>query len=111
MVKVVSCIIINENCEILILKRSDKVRTYKKCWSGVAGYIEEGERPIDTAFKEIKEEISLDKNDVELVKKGDIFEVPRVNNLECSSSRVCKQPMPEMLPIFSGGAISGRKAL
>lgn len=74
MPKVVSCILINENSEILILKRSDKVRTYKRCWSGVAGYVEEGERPIDTAYKEIREEVSLERDDVELLKQGDVFE-------------------------------------
>lgn len=74
MPEVVTCILINEDGDILILKRSDRVRTYKKCWSGVAGYVEEGERPIDTAYKEIREEIGLDKKDVELLKQGDVFE-------------------------------------
>jgi 8-oxo-dGTP pyrophosphatase MutT (NUDIX family) len=65
---VVTCIIMNEKGEILILKRSDKVRTYKGYWSGVAGYIEPGEEPIETAFKEISEEIGLEKSDVEFIK-------------------------------------------
>jgi len=65
---VVTVIIMNEKDEILILKRSNKVRTYKGCWGGVAGYVEDGEEPIDTAFKEIFEEIGLEKKDVEFVK-------------------------------------------
>jgi 8-oxo-dGTP pyrophosphatase MutT (NUDIX family) len=68
---VVSCLLMDKNKKILILKRSDKVRTYKGCWSAIAGYVEENERPIDTAFKEIREEVGLEKEDVSLIKRGD----------------------------------------
>jgi len=68
MPSVVTCLLLDENENILILKRSDKVRTYKGYWGGIAGYIEEGEKPIDTAFKEIIEETGLTDKDVELIK-------------------------------------------
>jgi 8-oxo-dGTP pyrophosphatase MutT (NUDIX family) len=74
MPRVVSCVVMNEKGNILILKRSDKVRTYKGCWSGVAGYIEKGEQPLDTAYKELSEEVKLDRGDVELILKGDLIE-------------------------------------
>jgi len=69
MCHVVTCILKNENDEILILKRSNKVGTYKGQWSGVSGFVEEGEKPIDTAYKEIREETGLLKNQVEFIKK------------------------------------------
>ena len=71
---VVNCILMNDDGEILILKRSEKVRTYRGCWGGVAGYVEKDEKPLDTAFKELREEVSLLKNDVELLKQGDPIE-------------------------------------
>ena len=71
---VVNCILMNDDGEILILKRSEKVRTYRGCWGGVAGYVENDEKPLDTAFKELREEVSLLKNDVELLKQGDPIE-------------------------------------
>jgi len=74
MSSVVTCLLLDKNENILILKRSDKVRTYKGCWSGVAGYVEEGEEPVDTAFKEIREETGLTDNDVELIKTVDPIE-------------------------------------
>ena len=71
---VVSCVLMNDKGEILILKRSDKVSTYKGCWSFVAGYVEEDEKPLDTAFKEICEEVKLGDSEVALVKEGDSVE-------------------------------------
>lgn len=69
MPKVVTCIL--ENCgKVLILKRSNKVRTYKGQWGGVAGYIEKKEDPMQTSIKEIKEEVGLDENDIRLIKKS-----------------------------------------
>ena len=69
MPKVVTCLLINEKEKLLILKRSDRVRTYKGQWGGVAGYIEENEKPIDTAYKELNEEIGLNQKDVQLINK------------------------------------------
>jgi len=74
MTDVVSCILMDENGRILILKRSDKVRTYRGCWSSIAGYVEEDEEPLDTAFKEIREEAGLLEGDIVLVRRGDPVE-------------------------------------
>ena len=70
MPNVVTCILENKERKILILKRSDKVKTYRGLWSGVSGYVEKNEAPVDTAYKEINEETGISKNDVELIKSG-----------------------------------------
>ena len=70
MPKVVTCLLEN-NGEILILKRSEEVGTYQELWGGVAGFVEENEEPQDTAVKEIKEEAGIEKKDLLLVKKED----------------------------------------
>jgi 8-oxo-dGTP pyrophosphatase MutT (NUDIX family) len=67
--EVVTCFL-KKGDKILILKRSDKVSTYKRKWAGISGYIEEKEEPLETALKEIEEEVGLKGGDVELVKEG-----------------------------------------
>lgn len=74
MTHVVSCFIIKDN-KILILKRSDRVRTFKGKWATVSGYIEEYEKPYETAIKEIEEEIDLKKEEVEFVREGNLIYV------------------------------------
>lgn len=74
MINVVTCLLMDKNDNILILKRSDKVRTYKGYWSGISGYIEEGEGPVDTAFKEIRQETGLNDNNIKLIKTIDPIE-------------------------------------
>lgn len=59
--------------KILILKRSDKVGTYRGLWACVSGYIEKGEEADETALREITEELGLAKDDVKLLKKGDVI--------------------------------------
>ena len=59
MAKAVTCLLINDEGKLLILKRSDKVRTYRCLWGGIAGYVEENEDPYDTAVKEIREEVGI----------------------------------------------------
>jgi len=56
---VVTCIL-TEGDEFLILKRSGKVGTFRGKWAGVSGYVEEGEEPIETALKEMSEEVGVD---------------------------------------------------
>jgi len=70
MAKVVTCLLENKG-EILILRRSEEVGTYRELWGGVAGFVEEDEEPYETAVKEIKEEVGVEEKDILLVKKED----------------------------------------
>jgi 8-oxo-dGTP pyrophosphatase MutT (NUDIX family) len=70
----VTCLLINDEGKLLILKRSNKVRTYRGLWGGVAGYVEENEDPYDTAVKEIREEVGIKEENVSLIKNLDPVE-------------------------------------
>ncbi|HER45345.1 MAG TPA: NUDIX pyrophosphatase [Thermoplasmatales archaeon] len=70
MSQVVTCIL-EKSGKILVLKRSKLVRTYRGRWGGIAGYVEDQEKPLDTAMKEISEEVGLQPDAITLVKKGD----------------------------------------
>ena len=71
---VATSILKNDEGKILILKRSNKVSTYKGSWSGIAGYVEENETPLETALKEIREEVGITEDNVELIKQIDPIE-------------------------------------
>ena len=73
MPQVVTCLLEHDG-KILLLKRSDRVGTYRGLWAGIAGYVEELEAPYDTAIKEIREEAGITVDALELVRKGDPIE-------------------------------------
>lgn len=62
----VTCLI-TWNHLLLMLKRSEKVNINRGLWCGVAGRIEKGMTPEETAFKEILEETDLQKEQIELI--------------------------------------------
>ena len=64
---------IKNSDQILILKRSEKVRSMKGLWSGVSGMIENNENPLDRAKIEIFEEVGIKKSEVELLKEGEVI--------------------------------------
>lgn len=72
--KIVTCFITN-NDKILLLKRSDKVKTMKGLWAGISGIIEGDEKPLARAKKEIFEEIGLTDNQIELLKTSEQMQV------------------------------------
>lgn len=55
--------------EILILRRSGEVGSYRGRWAGVSGYIES--TADEQALIEIEEETGLERGEVELLKKGE----------------------------------------
>jgi 8-oxo-dGTP pyrophosphatase MutT (NUDIX family) len=76
--KVVTCFLLRRTAggdEILLLRRSQKVGTYRGRWAGVSGYIE-GTPPLAQAYREIEEEAGLIQEEVTLVETGDPLEVP-----------------------------------
>ncbi len=68
--RIVTSFLTNNN-KILILKRSDEVKSMKGLWSGVSGLIENNELPLDRAKIEIFEEVGLQESDITLLKKAD----------------------------------------
>jgi len=60
--------------KVLVLKRSGQVRTYKRHWAGISGYLESRD-PLHQAYTEMAEEAGLGKGDVTLVKVGKPLEV------------------------------------
>ena len=53
--------IINDNNELLVQKRNPYKQTFPNLWAiSVAGHVDSGENSLDTAIREVKEELNLD---------------------------------------------------
>ena len=68
--------------EILLLKRSDRVKSMRNLWAGISGIIEDDEEPLKRAEIEIFEEVGIVKSDIVLLKQGDVIliESPQYQN-------------------------------
>jgi len=69
---VVTCFLESDG-EILLLRRSQKVGSYRGRWAGVSGYVES--TPDEQACTELIEETGLEREDVELCRKGKPLQV------------------------------------
>jgi 8-oxo-dGTP diphosphatase len=69
---VVTCFLESDG-EILLLRRSQQVGSYRGRWAGVSGYVET--TPDEQALTEIKEETGLQPKDLQLLRKSEILTV------------------------------------
>lgn len=70
---VVSCFLLRRDRgqdEFLLVRRSDRVRTYRGYWAAVSGYLEPDTSPETQAYTEVREETGLDAADVLLARTG-----------------------------------------
>ncbi len=51
--------------KILLLKRSEKVKTMKSLWAGISGIIEGDEEPLVRAEIEVFEEVGIEKSNIQ----------------------------------------------
>ncbi len=81
--KIVTSFIQDEQ-KILILKRSDKVKTMKGLWAGISGIIEKNETPLTRAKIEIYEETGISEDKIKLIKSAEKLRVnsPQYENHE-----------------------------
>ena len=56
---------------ILLLRRSEKVKSMKNLWAGISGIIEENEEPFSRAKIEIFEEAGKKESEITLIKEGE----------------------------------------
>ncbi len=73
-VALVITVFIRYKDKILLLKRSDKVSTYKGKWNTVAGYLDEIKPLEEKILEELKEEIGVEKDIISSIILGDPFE-------------------------------------
>jgi len=67
---------IKNNDRILILKRSDKVKSMKCLWAGVSVIIEKYDTtPLDRAKTEILEETGINEEEIELLKANERIKI------------------------------------
>ena len=62
---------IKDNEKLLILKRSDKVKSMKGLWAGISGIIEKNEEPLKRARIEIFEEVGITEDKITLVRSAE----------------------------------------
>ena len=79
--KIVTSFLIKSE-KILLLKRSEKVKSMKNLWAGISGIIEDNEKPIKRAKIEILEEVGIEESDIILMKEGNkiLIESPQYAN-------------------------------
>lgn len=74
-------VFIKHRDKILLLKRSDKVSTYRGRWNTVAGYLDELKPIHEKVLEEIREEIGVKKESIlsQRIGKTYTFKDPQVN--------------------------------
>ncbi|MDE0265606.1 MAG: NUDIX domain-containing protein [Thaumarchaeota archaeon] len=70
--------------KVLLLRRSNRVRTMRGKWSGVSGIIEGNEKPLNRAKTEIFEEAGISKSKIRLIRSADGIRIksPQYRNHE-----------------------------
>jgi len=81
--KIITCFL-KKGDKILIIKRSDKVKSMKGLWAGISGIIENNEPPLTRAKIEIFEELGINDEQIELIKEADEMRIksPQYENHE-----------------------------
>lgn len=81
--KIVTSFIQDEQ-KLLILRRSNKVKTMKGLWAGISGIIEKNEPPLTRAKIEIYEETGISEDKIRLVKNAEKLRInsPQYENHE-----------------------------
>ena len=75
---------IKDNEKLLILKRSDKVKSMKGLWAGISGIIEKNEEPLKRAIIEIFEEVGITEDKITLIRSSEEMRInsPQYENHE-----------------------------
>ncbi len=61
--------------KILVMRRSGKVGSYRGMWGVASGHVEEGETPVETAIKEVKEETGVSTEKIKELISSSPFEL------------------------------------
>lgn len=74
---VVTCFLLHHEgveTRLLLVRRSSRVGSYNARWAGISGFIEKDVSPEEQAYTEINEETGLSREQVHLLKRGEVIE-------------------------------------
>src|SRR5579872_1226413 len=74
---VVTCFLMRSDMpepRMLIVQRSQRVGSYHGHWAGISGFVEPGITPDEQAFTEIREETGLQRDHVQMLRRGAVVE-------------------------------------
>ncbi len=74
---VVTCILLRtdqQETRMLLVRRSQKVGSYRGHWAGVSGFLEPNVTPDEQAYTELEEETSLRRDQVHMLRRGAVVE-------------------------------------
>ncbi len=74
---VVSCFLMrfdHNEPRLLIVRRSQRVGSYQGRWAAISGFIEQGVTPDEQAYTEIREETTLQREQIRMLRRGTIVE-------------------------------------
>jgi 8-oxo-dGTP diphosphatase len=74
---VITCIIFRKDMSkerMLLVQRSHKVGSYNEQWAGISGFVEPHVSPDEQAYTEIREETSLQRDQVRMLRRGKVVE-------------------------------------
>lgn len=70
---VINCVLQYKD-KILVVERSKNLRLYPGYWNGISGFLDSNSSLGEKVFKELKEEVSLNKKNVLSIHLGQIFD-------------------------------------
>jgi len=73
---------LRHNGMVMVVHRSERVGSYRGCWSGISGYLEDIP-PFEQAVKEIAEETGLSSEEILFASSGRILEVADIEHGVC----------------------------
>jgi ADP-ribose pyrophosphatase YjhB (NUDIX family) len=59
---------------MLLVQRSERVGSYNARWAGISGFVEPRVTPDEQAYTEIREETSLQRDQVRMLRRGAVVE-------------------------------------
>jgi 8-oxo-dGTP diphosphatase len=67
---------------VMLVRRSQRVGTYRGCWSAISGFLEDS-TPLVQACREIREETGLPDNEIQLAASGEplMIEAPELDRM------------------------------
>lgn len=74
---VVTCFLLRTDTHdprILVVRRSQRVGSYNALWGGISGFVEKDVTPDEQAYTEIREETSLQRDQVRMLRRGEVVE-------------------------------------